>query len=95
MARELIDTSPIFAAKIRECAEVVDPLIGGSLEDVLREVPGCLSIERDDVVQPALFSVMVALAGVVEGRGRGAGRGDRQLAGRDRRRLRRRRPVVA
>ncbi|WP_017627466.1 type I polyketide synthase, partial [Nocardiopsis chromatogenes] len=62
MARELLDTAPVFAAKVAECAEVIDPMIGGSLEDVLRDAPGAPSMERNDVVQPALFTVMVALA---------------------------------
>ncbi|MBT2897688.1 SDR family NAD(P)-dependent oxidoreductase [Streptomyces sp. McG3] len=69
MAAELIATSPVFAAKIHECAEVIDPLVGWSLVDVLREEPGSPSLERDDVVQPALFAVMVAFAALWQAAG--------------------------
>ncbi|WP_170068074.1 type I polyketide synthase [Lentzea guizhouensis] len=69
MARSLLGSSAVFAAKLRECAEVVDPLVGWSLLDVLRDVPGAPALDRDDVVQPALFAVMVALAAVWEAAG--------------------------
>ncbi|MER7708864.1 SDR family NAD(P)-dependent oxidoreductase, partial [Kitasatospora sp. NPDC097605] len=38
------------------------PFVDWSLEDVLREAPGAPSLERVDVVQPALFAVMVSLS---------------------------------
>ncbi|MFK0150026.1 type I polyketide synthase [Streptomyces griseus] len=69
MAAELIATAPVFAAKIHACAEVIDPLVGWSLVDVLREEPGSPSLERDDVVQPALFAVMVAFAALWQAAG--------------------------
>ncbi|MFD8396336.1 type I polyketide synthase, partial [Streptomyces sp. NPDC059680] len=62
MASALLDASPVFAARIDECAAALDPLTDWSLVDVLRQVPGAPSLERVDVVQPALFAVMVSLA---------------------------------
>ena len=40
MARGLLDASPAFAARMGECAAVLDPLLGWSLLDKLRAVPG-------------------------------------------------------
>ncbi|MEW2527040.1 SDR family NAD(P)-dependent oxidoreductase [Streptomyces sp. NPDC047071] len=64
MARELLDASPVFAARLDECAEALAPHTDWSLLDVLREAPGAPSLDRVDVVQPALFAVMVSLAEV-------------------------------
>ncbi|MFH8387788.1 SDR family NAD(P)-dependent oxidoreductase [Kitasatospora sp. NPDC018058] len=62
MATSLLASSPVFAARLRECAEVLDGLTGWSLLAVLEGDPQAPSLERVDVVQPALFAVMVALA---------------------------------
>jgi polyketide synthase 12 len=62
MAAELIDSSPRFARELRTCADALAPLVDWSLEDVLRGSAGAPGLERVDVVQPALFAVMVALA---------------------------------
>ncbi|MFG2533156.1 SDR family NAD(P)-dependent oxidoreductase, partial [Streptomyces sp. NPDC048516] len=62
MADELLDMAPVFAKKIQDCADALDPLTGWSLVDALRGAPGAPSLERVDVVQPALFAVMVSLA---------------------------------
>ncbi|MBJ8338090.1 SDR family NAD(P)-dependent oxidoreductase [Antrihabitans sp. YC3-6] len=62
MAVDLLDTSTVFAAEIATCAAAFDPFVEWRLEDVLREAPGAPSLERVDVVQPALFAVMVSLA---------------------------------
>jgi acyl transferase domain-containing protein len=62
MALELLDASPVFARRLRECGEALAPFVDWSLEDVLRGVDGAPALERVDVVQPALFAVMVALA---------------------------------
>ncbi|MFT7873899.1 MULTISPECIES: acyltransferase domain-containing protein, partial [Amycolatopsis] len=64
MAGELLDTSPAFARKIDACAAALEPFVEWSLTDVLRGVAGAPSLERVDVVQPALFAVMVSLAEV-------------------------------
>ncbi|MEV6766953.1 acyltransferase domain-containing protein, partial [Streptomyces sp. NPDC051105] len=62
MAMELLDSSPVFAEEIAACAKALSPYVDWRLEDVLRAAPGAPSLERVDVVQPALFSVMVSLA---------------------------------
>ncbi|MER6030948.1 thioester reductase domain-containing protein [Streptomyces sp. NPDC001851] len=62
MARELLDSSGVFAARIAECAKALEPYVDWSLDDVLRGVEGAASLERLDVVQPVLFAVMVSLA---------------------------------
>ncbi|MFI9234943.1 type I polyketide synthase [Streptomyces sp. NPDC053079] len=64
MALELLDTSPVFAARMAECAAALAPYTDWSLPDVLRGVPDAPSLDRVDVVQPALFAVMVSLAGL-------------------------------
>jgi acyl transferase domain-containing protein/acyl carrier protein len=62
MGRELLTESPVFAARMVECATVMDPLTGWSLLDV---VAGG-QLDRVDVVQPVSFAVMVSLAAVWE-----------------------------
>jgi acyl transferase domain-containing protein/NADPH:quinone reductase-like Zn-dependent oxidoreductase/acyl carrier protein len=62
MAVELLDSSPVFAAEIAACGEALAPFVDWRLEDVLRGVEGAPSLERVDVVQPALWAVMVSLA---------------------------------
>ncbi|MGW1061349.1 type I polyketide synthase [Micromonospora rubida] len=61
MARELLEESPVFAGRMAECAAALAPFVDWSLVDVVR---GEDSWDRVDVVQPALFSVMVSLAAV-------------------------------
>jgi pimaricinolide synthase PimS1 len=62
MAAELLDSAPVFAAKIEECAEALAPYTDWSLLDVLRGTSDVPDPERTDVVQSALWAVMVALA---------------------------------
>ena len=65
----------------------------GRCVDVVRGGPSAPWLERVDVVQPALWAVMVSLAAALARVGRRPRRGGRPLAGRDRRRLRRRRAL--
>jgi len=62
MGLELIESSEVFAASIRECGEALSAYVDWSLEDVLRGAEGAPGLDRVDVVQPALFAVMVSLA---------------------------------
>ncbi|RKS68200.1 acyl transferase domain-containing protein [Actinomadura pelletieri DSM 43383] len=62
MAAELLDASPVFARRLESCAAELDALTGWSLADVLRGAADAPSLDRVDVVQPALFAVMVSLA---------------------------------
>ena len=62
MGVELLDTAPVFAEQMNACAEAFAEFVDWSLIDVLRGAPGAPSLDRVDVVQPALFAVMVSLA---------------------------------
>ncbi|HVR06374.1 MAG TPA: beta-ketoacyl synthase N-terminal-like domain-containing protein, partial [Solirubrobacteraceae bacterium] len=62
MGVELIQSAPPFAAQIDACAQALEPHVDWSLPDVLRGAPGAPALERIDVLQPALFAVMVSLA---------------------------------
>jgi acyl transferase domain-containing protein/acyl carrier protein len=64
MARELLDWSPVFADHVRQCADAMAPLVDWSLLDVLRDEAGAPSLERVDVVQPALFTMLTGIASV-------------------------------
>ncbi|MDE8647603.1 SDR family NAD(P)-dependent oxidoreductase [Rhodococcus qingshengii] len=61
MAAELLETSPVFAAQMHECAAALSEYVEWSLLDVLREVDGAPDLEGLDVLHPVLFSVMVSL----------------------------------
>jgi acyl transferase domain-containing protein/NADP-dependent 3-hydroxy acid dehydrogenase YdfG/acyl carrier protein len=62
MARSLLATSPVFRDELEACARALTPHVDWSVMAVLRGDEGAASLERVDVVQPALFAVMVALA---------------------------------
>nr|WP_103334877.1 type I polyketide synthase [Amycolatopsis sp. CA-126428] len=62
MAAELLDTEPRFAERIADCERALAPFVGWSLTAVLRGEDGAPSLDRVDVVQPALFAMMVSLA---------------------------------
>ncbi|NEB80175.1 SDR family NAD(P)-dependent oxidoreductase, partial [Streptomyces sp. SID14478] len=61
MGRELWESSPVFAARMQECADALAPYVDWSLSEVLGDAE---ALERVDVVQPALWAVMVSLAEV-------------------------------
>ncbi|MFI6118017.1 type I polyketide synthase, partial [Kitasatospora sp. NPDC051164] len=65
MAVELLASSPVFAARMAECAAALAPFTADwSLLDVVRGVAGDTWTDRMDMVQPALWAVMVSLAEV-------------------------------
>ncbi|MFS7880228.1 type I polyketide synthase [Streptomyces asiaticus] len=61
MAVELLDASPVFAGRIAECDAALSGFVEWSLVDVLGDAE---ALGRVDVVQPALWAVMVSLAEV-------------------------------
>ncbi|WP_439382907.1 type I polyketide synthase [Amycolatopsis lexingtonensis] len=66
MGRELLETSPVFAARLAECAAALLPFTDFDLLRVLRRGD---ELDRVDVVQPALWAVMVSLAALWEAHG--------------------------
>ena len=63
MTRGLLDGScPVFERRLDECAQALEPHVGYALLDVLRERPGSPDLSQTEVMQPALWAVMVALA---------------------------------
>ncbi|MFJ6619333.1 type I polyketide synthase [Kitasatospora sp. NPDC091335] len=64
MAAALMDSSEVFAERIAACDEALAPYTDWSLVDVVRGVEGAAPLERVDVVQPALWAMMVSLAAV-------------------------------
>ncbi|MFW6693104.1 type I polyketide synthase [Streptomyces sp. MAR4 CNX-425] len=61
MALELMDSAPVFADHLQACAQALAPHVDWDLLKVLQDPDGA-ALERVDVVQPVLFSVMVSLA---------------------------------
>ncbi|OEV03912.1 SDR family NAD(P)-dependent oxidoreductase, partial [Streptomyces oceani] len=59
MGRELWESEPVFAACMDECAGALAPHVDWSLWEVLGDEA---ALARVDVVQPALWAVMVSLA---------------------------------
>ena len=59
MGRDLATSCPVFAERLAECGRALAPHTGWDLEHVLAqdELP-----DRADVIQPALWAVMVSLA---------------------------------
>jgi acyl transferase domain-containing protein len=64
MGRELWESCPVFAGQLRACAAALAPWVSWSLIDTVCGGPGAAGLDRVDVVQPALFAMMVSLAQV-------------------------------
>ncbi|MFJ9363892.1 SDR family NAD(P)-dependent oxidoreductase [Nocardia sp. NPDC101769] len=62
MALGLLDADESFAESIADCEAALAPYVGWSLTAVLRGESDAPALDRVDVVQPALFAVMVSLA---------------------------------
>ncbi|MFI0809396.1 SDR family NAD(P)-dependent oxidoreductase [Streptomyces echinatus] len=61
MAADLLDTSPVFAARMADCAAALAPVTDW---DLLETVRARRPLDRVDVVQPVLWAIMVSLAEV-------------------------------
>ncbi|MFD4242837.1 type I polyketide synthase [Streptomyces sp. NPDC058525] len=59
MAAELLDSSPVFAERFAQCEAALGPFVDWKLTEVIGDAD---ALERVDVVQPALWAVMVSLA---------------------------------
>jgi len=64
MGAELLESSAAFADRIAECDLALRPWVDWSLPEVLRGEAEGASLDRVDVVQPALWAMMVSLAAV-------------------------------
>ncbi|WP_106194602.1 type I polyketide synthase [Umezawaea tangerina] len=64
MALELLDDNEVFRTRMAECEQALSSYVDWSLIAVLREEDGAPGFDRVDVVQPALWAVMVSLAQV-------------------------------
>ncbi|WP_217198426.1 type I polyketide synthase [Streptomyces buecherae] len=64
MGAGLLETSPVFAARVAECEQALAPYVDWSLAEVLRGGVDAADLGRVDVVQPVLWAVMVSLAAV-------------------------------
>ncbi|MGW3014046.1 type I polyketide synthase [Streptomyces sp. NPDC001219] len=62
MATGLLATNDTFAHHLHTCEQALTPYIDWSLTGVLHHAPDQPTLDRVDVVQPALWAVMVALA---------------------------------
>ncbi|ANY10590.1 type I polyketide synthase [Pseudonocardia sp. HH130630-07] len=62
MGRELLASSPVFQSTIADCERALSPHVDWSLTEVLAGDADPELSARVDVVQPALFATMVALA---------------------------------
>ena len=62
MAAGLVDSCPAFAERLGECAAALQPQVDWPVAQVLRGTADPALLDRDDVVQPVLWAVMVALA---------------------------------
>jgi acyl transferase domain-containing protein/acyl carrier protein len=66
MGRDLVACSPVFADRLAECAQALAPHTGWDVRDLLA---GATEFEAADVVQPALWAVMMSLAAVWQAAG--------------------------
>jgi acyl transferase domain-containing protein len=62
MGLQLYQRLPVFRDALDACDRALYPYTGWSVLDVLNATPDAPPLERVDVVQPALFAVMTALA---------------------------------
>ncbi|WP_203721032.1 type I polyketide synthase, partial [Paractinoplanes brasiliensis] len=59
MGLALWESEPVFAAAMQRCASALAPLVDWSLREVLGDAR---ALDRVDVVQPALWAMMISLA---------------------------------
>ncbi|MGY4648902.1 fatty-acid--AMP ligase [Mycobacterium sp. URHB0021] len=69
MGRELYEHHSVFADTVDECDQALRPFTGWSVREVLCQDPAAPPLDRVDVVQPVLFTMMVSLAAVLDSYG--------------------------
>ncbi len=65
MGRGLYERHRVFAGMVDACDEALRPFTGWSVREVLGQDPAAAGLDRVDVVQPVLFTMMVSLAEVL------------------------------
>jgi len=65
MGRELYEHDPVFADMVDDCDTALRPFTGWSVREILCGDPAAPALDRVDVVQPVLFTMMVSLAEVL------------------------------
>ncbi|KAB8157038.1 SDR family NAD(P)-dependent oxidoreductase [Streptomyces mimosae] len=61
MGAQLAQTHPTFAQALHDCTDALQPHTNWNLIDTLNQQPGAATLDRVDVVQPALWAMMIAL----------------------------------
>ena len=61
MGRTLLEREPVFREMMQRCDAAIVRHVGWSVIDELRAAPNASRLDEIDVVQPTLFSVMIAL----------------------------------
>ncbi|GAA4185887.1 hypothetical protein GCM10022252_16990 [Streptosporangium oxazolinicum] len=69
MALDLLRSSAVFRRHIERCGQALAPHVPWDLHDVLHSAPTAPGYDRADVVQPALFAVMISLAALWQAHG--------------------------
>ncbi|HEY7420256.1 MAG TPA: type I polyketide synthase, partial [Ktedonobacteraceae bacterium] len=64
MGRSLMQQEPVFLEALRQCEQALRPYTDWSLIEVLHSTKEHSPLAQIDVVQPVLFSIQVALAGL-------------------------------
>jgi len=64
MGHDLLAQSPVFAARMHDCAQALAPYVDWSLLDIITGATDTPSLDRVEVVQPVSWAVMVSLAAV-------------------------------
>ncbi|BBX96735.1 hypothetical protein MLAC_20290 [Mycobacterium lacus] len=69
MATQLHTHHPHFTETLNQCDHALHPWTGWSVRDVIHQNPGAPPLDRVEVIQPVLFTIMVSLAELLRSHG--------------------------